>query len=103
VDDIARGTIAGLQPVGYEVINLGSDEPIVLMDAIRLVEELTGEEASLEFKPRHPADILATWADIGKAERVLGWGPQVSFKDGVARLVAWYGENRKWAKDVVTR
>ena len=103
VDDIARGTIAGLQPVGYEVINLGSDEPIVLMDAIRLVEELTGEEANLEFKPRHPADILATWADIGKAERVLGWGPQVSFKDGVARLVAWYGENRKWAKDVVTR
>jgi UDP-glucuronate 4-epimerase len=37
VDDIARGTIAGLKPLGYEVINLGSDEPIVLMDAIRLV------------------------------------------------------------------
>jgi nucleoside-diphosphate-sugar epimerase len=103
VDDIARGTIAGLQPVGYEVINLGSDEPIVLMDGIRLVEELTGEEAVLEFEPRHPADILATWADIGKAECVLGWRPQVPFKDGVARLVAWYRENRGWAKDVVTR
>ena len=103
VDDIARGTIAGLQPVGYEVINLGSDEPIVLMDAIHLVEDLTGEEAVLEFEPRHPADILATWADIGKAERVLGWRPQVPFKDGVARLVTWYQENREWAKDVVTR
>jgi UDP-glucuronate 4-epimerase len=103
VDDIARGTIAGLQPVGYEVINLGSDEPIVLMDGIHLVEDLTGEEAVLEFEPRHPADILATWADIGKAERVLGWQPQVPFKDGVARLVTWYRENRDWAKDVVTR
>lgn len=103
VDDIARGTIAGLQPVGYEVINLGSDEPIVLMDAIHLVGDLTGEEAILKFEPRHPADILATWADIGKAERVLGWRPQVPFKDGVARLVTWYQENREWAKDVVTR
>jgi UDP-glucuronate 4-epimerase len=103
VDDIARGTIAGLQPAGYEVINLGSDEPIVLMDAIRLLEELTEEEANLEFKPRHPADILATWADIGKAERVLEWRPQVSFKDGVAQSVAWYQENRDWAKDVITR
>ena len=103
VDDIARGTIAGLQPVGYEVINLGSDEPIVLMDAIRLVEDLTGSEAILEFEPRHPADILATWADIGKAERMLGWRPQVPFKDGVAQLVTWYRENREWARDVVTR
>jgi nucleoside-diphosphate-sugar epimerase len=71
VDDIARGTIAGLKPVGYEVINLGSDRPIVLMDAIRLVEELVGQEAQLEFMPGHPADVPATWADIGKAERLL--------------------------------
>lgn len=40
VDDIAHGTIAGLQSLGYEVINLGSDTPVVLMDAIRLVEKL---------------------------------------------------------------
>jgi nucleoside-diphosphate-sugar epimerase len=72
------------------------------MDSIRLVEELAGKEANLEFKPRHPADILATWADIGKAERVLGWRPQVPFKDGVAQLVAWYQENRDWAKGIVT-
>ena len=68
-----------------------------------MLEELTEEEANLEFKPRHPADILATWADIGKAERVLEWRPQVSFKDGVAQSVAWYQENRDWAKDVITR
>lgn len=102
VDDIARGTIAGLRPLGYEVINLGSDEPIVLMDAICLVEDLTGKEANLDFRPRHPADILATRADIGTAERVLGWRPQIPFRDGVAQLVAWYQENRGWAKDIVT-
>jgi UDP-glucuronate 4-epimerase len=102
VDDIARGTIAGLKPLGYEVINLGSDEPIVLMDAIRLVEELTDQEAQLEHKERHRADVLATWADIGKAERLLGWRPQARFGEGVANLVGWYLENQEWAREVVT-
>jgi UDP-glucuronate 4-epimerase len=102
VDDIARGTIAGLEPSGYEVINLGSDTPMVLMDAIRLVEELVGKKATIEYKPRHPADVLATWADISKAERVLEWRPRISFREGVARLVSWYRENREWARDVVT-
>jgi nucleoside-diphosphate-sugar epimerase len=110
VDDVARGTVAGLRPLpsgeaqqgGYEVINLGSDTPVVLMDLIRLVERLAGREARLEFRPRHPADVLATWADIGKAERLLDWRPQVDFEEGVARLVAWYGENREWARDVAT-
>ena len=59
------------QQSGYEVINLGSDEPIVIMDAIRLVEELVGKKAAIEHQPRHPADVLATWADIDKAERLL--------------------------------
>jgi len=103
VDDIARGTIAGLKPVGYEVINLGSDEPVVLMDAIRLVEELAGKPAHLEFQPRHPADILATWADIDRAERLLGWRPQVRFRDGLAALAEWYGQNRDWAREIRTR
>ncbi len=81
---------------------LGSDQPVVLMDAIRLVEELVGKKANIEYKPRHPADVLATWADIGKAERLLGWRPRSSFEQGVAHLVAWYQANRDWAKEVTT-
>ncbi len=102
VDDIARGTIAGLRPIGYEVINLGSDRPVVLMDAIRLVEELTGSEAQLVFKPVHPADVPATWADIGKARSLLGWSPEVSFRTGMERLVAWYRQQQTWARTVPT-
>ena len=104
VGDIARGTIAGLKPVGYEIMNLGSDTPVVLMDAVRLVEELTGKEAQLEFKARHTADVLATWANIDKAERLLGWRPQCSFHegDGVSALVDWYRANQNWAKEVQT-
>jgi nucleoside-diphosphate-sugar epimerase len=102
VDDIAWGTLAALKPLGYEVINLGSDRPVVVMDAIRLVEELVGKKATLVYKPRHPADVPATWADIGKAELLLGWRPQSSFEQGIAQLVVWYRANRDWAKDVAT-
>lgn len=102
VDDIARGTIAGLTKVGYEVINLGNDTPVVLMDAIRTVEKAVGEEANLQFQPRHKADVIATWANISKAERLLGWRPENDFQSGVQQLVDWYNENREWAKEIET-
>jgi UDP-glucuronate 4-epimerase len=102
VDDIARGTIAGLQPLGYEIINLGSDRPAKLMDLIRMVEEQVGRKAALEHKPRHPADVTATWADISKARRLLGWQPETTLQDGIARLVAWYRSERDWASNVNT-
>lgn len=102
VDDIARGNIAGLKPVGYEIINLGSDTPVVLMDSIRLIEELVGKDAILDYQPRYPTDVLATWADIKKAKELLGWEPKVSYKDGIKRIINWYQVNRDWAKDVKT-
>lgn len=102
VDDIASGSVSAVKPVGYEIINLGSDQPIVLKDAIKVIERLVNRTASIDFAPRHPADVLATWADIGKAGRLLGWRPKTSFEDGVARLVDWYRQHRDWAKDIPT-
>ena len=102
LDDIARGVIAGLKPLKYEVINLGSDSPIVLIDTIRLIEELVGKKAILSHHPFHPADARATWADIRKAEKLLDWRPQVTFREGITALVEWYQENREWAKHIRT-
>jgi nucleoside-diphosphate-sugar epimerase len=102
VDDIARGTIAALRPLGYEVINLGSDTPIVLADAIRTVETQVGKSAHLVYQSSHPADVPATWANIEKAKRLLDWQPQVSFEQGITALVRWYQVNREWARQVQT-
>jgi nucleoside-diphosphate-sugar epimerase len=102
VDDIARGTIAALRPVGCEAFNLGSDEPLKLMAAINLIEELTGRKAQIVYKPGHAADVPETWADISKARKMLGWSPETSFRDGLGQLVAWYKANRAWAKDIST-
>ena len=100
IDDIARGSIAALKPLGFEVINLGSDHPVKLNYVIRLIEQCLGKKAQIEFQPRHPADVQATWADITRARELLGWRPLVSIEEGIQRTVEWYLKNREWVKDV---
>jgi nucleoside-diphosphate-sugar epimerase len=102
VEDIARGTIAALRPIGHDTINLGSDEPTVLMDVVRYIEGRIGKTARVEFQPRHAADVMATWADISKARELLDWEPRTMWQAGIDRLVDWYRENRDWAKNVRT-
>jgi nucleoside-diphosphate-sugar epimerase len=102
VDDIARGTILALKPVGYEIINLGGHEVVTMNELIHMMEELIGKKAEIARQPANPADMLANWADVSKARRMLGWEPQVSLVDGVARLVEWYNAERDWARFVNT-
>jgi nucleoside-diphosphate-sugar epimerase len=103
VEDIARGTIAALKPLGYEIINLGADQPLVLREVIAFIEEAVGKQAILDFQPRNPADMVATWANIGKAKRLLNWQPQTPFTEGIRVTVEWYCANRDWASQVSTR
>ncbi len=102
VDDIARGTILGLKPAGYEIINLGNDQPHTMMETIRLLERLIGRQAQIEYLPVQSVDMPATWADISKARQMLGWSPEVSIEEGLARLVDWYLAERDWASQVRT-
>jgi nucleoside-diphosphate-sugar epimerase len=102
VDDIARGTIAALRPVGYSVVNLGSDRPVVLMDSLRLIEKLVGRSARIEHRPAHKADVRETWANITRAKELLGWQPEVSHEQGLGNAVQWYRDNREWARDIKT-
>jgi nucleoside-diphosphate-sugar epimerase len=102
VDDIARGTTAALRRLGFATINLGSDKPVMLNDAIGLVERLTGRMAVVEHQPAHPADVMATWADISRAKKLLDWEPLVTFEAGVQALVAWYQRERAWASQIET-
>jgi nucleoside-diphosphate-sugar epimerase len=102
VDDIARGTILALRPLGYEVINLGGHETIKINDLIRMMADRIGREAQVEYGPLHPADMLANWASVEKAGKLLGWEPRVSLEEGVPQLVAWYVSEREWARQVDT-
>ena len=102
VDDIARGTIAALKPVGYEIINLGGgNNPISIADMIAAFESELGKQAVIDQQPFHQADMMHTWANIDKAQDLLGWSPQVAPADGFTRTVQWHVENRDWLKDLV--
>lgn len=89
VDDIARGTIlAAKKNVGYEIINLGGGQnPISLVKIISILEEYIGKKAIIKNFDFHKADIKETWADIAKAEKILGWRPEISIEEGLKRTV----------------
>jgi nucleoside-diphosphate-sugar epimerase len=102
IDDIARGTVAALKPVGYEVINLGGDKPWRLLDVLHQIEGLLGKQASIEQHEPEPADVPGTWADIRKAGELLNWEPTVPLEQGLERSVRWYLDEREWARAVDT-
>jgi UDP-glucuronate 4-epimerase len=102
VDDIARGTILGLRPLGFEVINLGGHETIKVNELIKLFEDKIGQKAQVDYRPAHPADMKANWANVDKAHELLGWQPQVSLDEGVSNLIQWYQAERSWARQILT-
>jgi nucleoside-diphosphate-sugar epimerase len=101
VDDIARGSLAAMKPLGYEIINLGGgNNPIAINEVIGFIEQALGKKALIDNKPFHIADIKETWADISKASRLLDWHPVVSPVEGFQRSVDWYLANREWLQQV---
>jgi nucleoside-diphosphate-sugar epimerase len=102
IDDIARGTILALKPVGHEVINLGGHEVITINNLIKLIEEIVGKQAVVEYGPPDLADMRSNWADVTKAGQLLGWEPQFDMRAGIEKLVEWYNAEREWASQILT-
>ena len=102
IDDIARGIIAALKPLGFEIINLGGHEVITINNLINLIEEVVGRKAIMEYGPADPADMRSNWADVSKAGELLGWEPQFNMQAGIEKLVEWYNAEREWASQVLT-
>jgi len=102
IGDVAEATIKSLPLPGYEVLNVGSDHPTDLLTFVKRIELSAGKTARLQFGPRHPADVEATWADISKARERLGWAPRTTLEEGVRRMTEWYVANRDWARDIAT-
>lgn len=101
VDDIADGTFKAMNPSGYEIINLGGGKnPVTINFIISFIEKKLAKKAKIQYKPFHKADMIATWADIEKAGRLLGWKPEISVEEGLERTIEWYWENKKWLSDI---
>ena len=93
VEDIAAGVAAAMKkPLGYEVINIGRGEPVLMSDFVGILEELTGKKAVLETPPAPPSEPHITFANIGKARKLLGYNPQTPVRKGLEQLWGWYQE-----------
>jgi len=91
VEDIVSGVALALdKPVGYEVINLGRGEPVLMADFVHIVEDLVGKKAVLETPPAPASEPPVTFANIDKAKKLLGYDPQTPIHDGLAKLWDWY-------------
>jgi UDP-glucuronate 4-epimerase len=101
VDDITDGISACIdKDLEYEIFNLGNGNPVNLEHAIELIEKYTGKKAERNYMGMQPGDIERTWADISKAEKLLGYHPKTSIEIGLKRFVDWFKENWEWVKDI---
>ncbi|HVJ20583.1 MAG TPA: GDP-mannose 4,6-dehydratase [Polyangiaceae bacterium] len=91
VGDIVAGVCAAVERrLGYEIINLGRGEPVLVSEFLAELERCSGKKANTVDKPMPKADVDATFADISKARRLLGYEPKVSVAEGVRRSYEWF-------------
>ena len=91
VDDIVDGLLAARDgDWAWEIVNLGDSNPVRLSRLIELIEESLGIEARRDVQPPQPGDVPMTYADIGKAGRLLGYCPKVPIEEGIRRFAGWF-------------
>jgi UDP-glucose 4-epimerase len=104
VEDTARGILlAGLceEAIG-QTINLGSNHEITINELAETIKAVIGNpNAEVTHDMPRPGDVLRLYADSSKAERLLGFEPQISMNEGLQRLKAWYESLGKKPEDLL--
>jgi nucleoside-diphosphate-sugar epimerase len=101
IDDIARGTLAALRPLGYEIINLGGgNTPMSINAMIAHLEANLGATTIIDRQPAIAADMQDTAANITKAARLLDWQPTTPPEKGLAATAHWHRHNAAWLDSV---
>jgi len=85
----------GTSNAPYRVYNIGNDQPVQLMRFIELLEQHLGRTVEKNLLPMQPGDVPDTWADVSALRRDVGYAPETSIEEGVARFVAWYADYQK--------
>ena len=95
-EDCVDGIVAAMQSdLGFEIINLGDHRQIPLSLLVELIEASLGKEARRKHLSMQPGDVQTTFADISKAQRLLGYEPRFPIERGVEIFVDWYREHAK--------
>ena len=76
----------------YKIYNIGNNSPIKLMRFIKAIEDALGKKAEKIYMDMQPGDVLKTFADVSDLEEDIGFKPDTSIEDGIAKFVKWYKE-----------
>ncbi len=92
VDDIVSGIIGaiGYDKSLYEIINLGNNRTVTLLQLITAIENSIGKKANLDKQPAQAGDVPHTFANVDKAKKLLGYSPSTSLEDGLEKFKQWY-------------
>jgi UDP-glucuronate 4-epimerase len=98
ISDIVNGIEKSLEYLDnnsnvYEIINLGSNNPITLNKMVETIEKELSKKAQINHLPMQPGDVNGTYANVEKAKKLLGYAPKVTFADGIHNFVEWQKNN----------
>ncbi|MCL5072246.1 MAG: GDP-mannose 4,6-dehydratase [Actinobacteria bacterium] len=95
IDDIVGGIMKAIEKrFRFEIINLGGNEPIKLIDLIKTIEIITQKKIRKVIQSKQTEEPDITFANIDKAKRLLGWQPKISHEEGMKRFIQWYVSKR---------
>ncbi len=80
-----------LSPVApFRIVNIGNNDKVRLLDFIEAIETELGIKAKRNYMDMQPGDVPATWADASLLERLTGYRPQTTYREGIRQFVSWY-------------
>ncbi|WP_369596885.1 NAD-dependent epimerase/dehydratase family protein [Enterococcus sp. 5B3_DIV0040] len=74
----------------YKIYNIGNNNPVKLMDFIRIIENKLGIKANIKFEKMQPGDVLKTYADISDLSSCIDFYPNTPIEEGLESFVNWY-------------
>ena len=80
----------GTSNAPWRVYNIGNNNPVELLEVVRLLEDALGVKAKRELLPMQPGDVPATYADVDDLMREVEFKPSTPIGEGIQRFVAWF-------------
>jgi len=80
----------GTSAAPWRVYNIGNNQPIELLEVVRLLEEAIGKKAKRELLPMQPGDVLTNYADVDDLMREVDFKPATPIAEGITRFIEWF-------------
>ena len=90
VEDVARANLLAIEHGNNEIFCIGAGNPVSVNEIYNILANITDYKPEITHAPKRSGDIYLSYFNYSKAERILGWKPEVSFEDGVKATVDFF-------------